>query len=161
MKKTFSIFLSILMITSLLVGCNGGGGGFLSSKRSEVKSDEIQFATPADVVLSRYFREHHKLGMRERGAIAESVYSILRNRLIYNNFAESGIGSQMRRLVLLGLADIYGTETLAGLSEDEVAWLDRILQIDRIQLPQRIQSNLPDWLYDKLVLQYGEDETIK
>ena len=56
----------------------------------QVLREVLQFSGPADVVISRYFREHPKLGMRERGAIAETVYAILRNRLIYNNFSESG-----------------------------------------------------------------------
>ena len=89
----------------------------------QVLREILQFAGPADVVISRYFREHAKLGMRERGAIAETVYAILRNRLVYNHLSESGRGAQMRRLVLLGLADIYGVEALGGISEEEKVWL--------------------------------------
>jgi 16S rRNA (cytosine967-C5)-methyltransferase len=33
----------------------------------------LRFAGPADVTLSRYFRENPRLGGRERGVIAESV----------------------------------------------------------------------------------------
>lgn len=127
----------------------------------QVLREVLQFSGPADVVISRYFREHPKLGMRERGAIAETVYAILRNRLIYNNFSESGYGPQMRRLVLLGLADIYGVDSLGGIDENETAWLNHVSKVDRSQLPQKMQANLPEWLYDRLAEQIGEEETLK
>ena len=127
----------------------------------QVLREILQFAGPADVVISRYFREHAKLGMRERGAIAGTVYAILRNRLVYNHLSESGRGAQMRRLVLLGLADIYGVEALGGISEEEKVWLEHVMKIDRARLPKKMQANLPDWLYNRLVAQYGEDETLR
>ena len=46
----------------------------------QVLREVLQFSGPADVVISRYFREHAKLGMRERGAIAETVEKTL-NRI--------------------------------------------------------------------------------
>lgn len=125
----------------------------------QVLREVLQFSGPADVVISRYFREHPKLGMRERGAVAEAVYAILRNRLIYNNFSESGYGPQMRRLVLLGLADIYGVDSIGGIDENETAWLNHVSKVDRSQLPQKMQANLPEWLYDRLAEQIGEEET--
>ena len=127
----------------------------------QVLREVLQFSGPADVVISRYFREHPKLGMRERGAVAEAVYAILRNRLIYNNFSESGYGPQMRRLVLLGLADIYGVDSIGGIDENETAWLNHVSKVDRSQLPQKMQANLPEWLYDRLAEQIGEEETGK
>ncbi len=124
----------------------------------QVLKDILRFTGPADVILSRYFREHTKLGMWERGAIAETVYIILRHRLIYNHLAESGKGSLIRRLVLLGLADLYGFNTWDAISEEEKEWLEHVMKIDRRLLPRKIQVNLPDWLYSKLVTQYGDDD---
>lgn len=127
----------------------------------QVLSEVLQLAGPADVVISRYFREHAKLGMRERGAIAETVYAVLRNRLVYSHLAESGKGSLIRRLVLLGISDVFGADVADGISEEETAWLDHVMKIDRSSLPKKMQANLPDWLYDRLLAQYGEDETLK
>lgn len=118
----------------------------------------MRFTGSADGTLSRYFRAHPKIGSRERGAIAEGVYAVLRSRLFYTNFAETGVGPMMRRLTLLGLADAVGAESLGGLSEEEIEWLGRFATIDRSQLPARMRANLPPWLYDKLVEQYGEEE---
>ncbi len=122
----------------------------------EVLRDVLRFTGPADSTLSRYFREHPKLGSRERGAVAEAIYSILRNKSVYTSFAESGNGPTMRRLTLLGLAEAMGADSLGGLSEEEAEWLDRTMQIDRALLPPIMRANLPQWLFDKLVARDGE-----
>jgi 16S rRNA (cytosine967-C5)-methyltransferase len=46
----------------------------------EVLREILRFMSPADVTLSRYFKDHPRLGGRERGAIAECIYSVLRNK---------------------------------------------------------------------------------
>ncbi|OWW22052.1 RsmB/NOP family class I SAM-dependent RNA methyltransferase [Noviherbaspirillum denitrificans] len=122
----------------------------------EALREILRFTGPADVILSRYFREHPKLGPRERGAVAEGVYAVLRNKLSYASFAESGHGPAMRRLALLGLADVLGADALAGLAAEESDWLQRIAQIDRTALPVTLRANLPQWLFDKLVARDGE-----
>jgi 16S rRNA (cytosine967-C5)-methyltransferase len=131
------------------------------SYTEDVLREILRFTGPADVILSRYFREHPKIGSRERGAIAEGVYGLLRNKSLYASFAESGSGSAMRRLALLGLADAVGAESLGGLSEDELAWLERVMKIDRNTLPIHLRMNLPQWLLDKLVARYGEAQALE
>jgi 16S rRNA (cytosine967-C5)-methyltransferase len=122
----------------------------------EVLREILRFTGPADGTLSRYFREHPKLGSRERGVIAEGVYGLLRNKSVYTNFAESGNGPTMRRMTLLGLADAVGVDALGGLSEEESQWLTRVMQIDRSTLPAALRANLPQWLFEKLVARDGE-----
>ncbi|WP_420476623.1 RsmB/NOP family class I SAM-dependent RNA methyltransferase [Noviherbaspirillum sp. ST9] len=122
----------------------------------EALREILRFTGPADVILSRYFREHPKLGPRERNAVAEGIYAVLRNKLSYASFAESGHGPAMRRLALLGLADVVGADAIGGLATEEADWLQRIAQIDRAALPVALRANLPQWLYDKLVARDGE-----
>jgi len=124
----------------------------------EVLREILRFTAPADVTLSRYFKDHPRLGGRERGAIAECIYSVLRNKTFYTDF--SG-GATMRRLVLMGMADATGIDSLGGLTEEETAFVTRIQEIDRSLLPPKQRANLPDWLYEKLVAQYGEEETLQ
>jgi 16S rRNA (cytosine967-C5)-methyltransferase len=126
----------------------------------EVLREILRFTGPADGTLSRYFREHPRLGSRERGVIAEAIYGLLRNKSVYTSFSESGSGPAMRRLTLLGLADAVGAESLGGLSEDETAWLDRVMQIDRNHLPVNMKSNLPAWLWEKLSQNFGEQDAL-
>lgn len=122
----------------------------------EVLREILRFTGPADGTLSRYFREHPKLGSRERGVVAEAVYGLLRNKAVYTSFAESGNGPTMRRMTLLGLADAVGVESLGGLTEEETEWLKHVMQIDRTLLPSLLRSNLPEWLFEKLVARDGE-----
>jgi 16S rRNA (cytosine967-C5)-methyltransferase len=122
----------------------------------EVLREILRFTGPADVTLSRYFRDNPKLGGRERGVIAESVYGLLRNKSVFTNFAESGVGPMMRRMALLGLIDTVSIESIAGLSPEEVEWLTRTAQIDRNKLPLAMRANMPPWLLDKLIARDGE-----
>lgn len=130
------------------------------SHAEEVLREVMRFTGPADAILSRYFREHPKLGSRERNAVAESVYAVLRNKLAYGSFSESGQGSAMRRLALLGLADTVGIDALGGVSQEETEWLQHIAQIDRSALPLALRTNLPQWLLDKLLARDGEVATL-
>jgi 16S rRNA (cytosine967-C5)-methyltransferase len=126
----------------------------------EVLREILRFAAPADTTLSRYFKDHPRLGGRERGAIAESVYNVLRNKNFYTDFSEAGGGATMRRLTLLGMADAVGLEALGGVSEEEAEWVTRIMGIDRALMHKSSRSNMPKWLFDKLVEQMGEEETL-
>lgn len=127
----------------------------------EVLREILRFTGPADSTLSRYFRDHPRLGSRERGVVAEAIYGLLRNKAVYTSFAESGNGPTMRRMTLLGLADAVGVDALAGLSEEETAWLNHVMQIDRTLLPSLLRANLPEWLFDKLVARDGEAATLE
>jgi 16S rRNA (cytosine967-C5)-methyltransferase len=125
----------------------------------EVLREILRFSAPADVTLSRYFKDHPRLGGRERGAVAEAVYSVLRNKSFFTDFAGASKGATMRRLTLLGMVEAVGFEALGGLTEEENQFLARIKEIDRNLLPPKMRANLPEWLYDKFVAQYGEEET--
>lgn len=130
---------------------------YVVGSTEEALREILRFAGPADVTLSRYFREHPRLGGRERGAIAEAVYALLRNRLVLMQFVDSGVGPQMRRIALLALADVLGAESIAGLSESESEWLSRVMSIDRASLPPAVRSNFPDWVRERLLAQYGDE----
>ncbi len=126
----------------------------------EVLREILRFTAPADSTLSRYFRDHPRLGARERGAVAEGIYAVLRNKSFFTDFAEAGSGPTMRRLTILGLAEAMGADALGGLTEEETEWLTRITQIDRALMQPAMRANMPKWLFDKLIAQYGESETM-
>ena len=58
---------------------------------------------PADAVVSRFFRDHRQLGPRERAALAETAYAVLRKKLLFDHMAPSGSGPKERRLATCGL----------------------------------------------------------
>ena len=39
--------------------------------------------------------------------------------------------------------------------------MERITQIDRSLMPSNMRANMPTWLFDKLIAQFGEAETMK
>ena len=61
----------------------------------------LQFKQPADNIVSDFFREHRALGSRERHTLAETTYTVLRQRLLFQHLAQSGKGEMERRLAIL------------------------------------------------------------
>ena len=116
---------------------------YVLTSAENVLREIMRFTAPADTTLSHFFKSHPKLGGRERGAIAESVYAVLRNKAFFTDRAEAGAGgATMRRLVLLGMADAVGIDALPGLSEEESEWLKRQLEIDRSLLHKSMRANM-------------------
>jgi 16S rRNA (cytosine967-C5)-methyltransferase len=115
----------------------------------------LTFEHPADAVVSRYFREHRALGPRERATLAETVYTVLRKKLLYEQLARSGSGPKERRLAILGF---HGPRDFlkSALSEQERTWVDACdgVRDDELLEPQR--HNLPEWLVAPLKAQLGD-----
>ncbi len=119
----------------------------------------LKFTGPADTLVSTYFRANDKLGHRERGVLAETVFAILRRKLEFGQHAESGNGPLERRLALLGLAFTRGiTSVELVATPDEIAWLEHVGQIDPASLSARVRTNLPAWLYERLAKRFGATE---
>lgn len=136
-------------------GKGGARGGAPAATRVEqvrgALGDILQWSGPADATLSRWFRAHPRLGMRDRAEVAEAVYDVLRHLRRYRQMAESGRGNATRRLAVLGLANTVGEEALAGVLEaDEATWLRHVRAIELEALPHAVRHSLPDWLDDAL-----------
>ncbi len=116
----------------------------------------LRFDQPADSVVSAFFREHRALGARERHALAETAYAVLRQRLLVQHLAQSGSGPLERRLAILAWPG--GEAALrAALSAPEQAWLAEVAKIDREGLPEKLRHNLPDWLAAPLQAALGDE----
>ena len=125
----------------------------------------LQFKGPADGTLSYFFRNQPKLGQRDRGLIAETVYAVLRFKTRYMHLSESGVGNQLRRWVLLALSELQAMpvdpNSLKELcTPTEYEWLRSLEAVDVATLPLALQTNLPSWLLDLLVAQYGQEQTL-
>jgi 16S rRNA (cytosine967-C5)-methyltransferase len=116
----------------------------------------LQFDSPADGVVSAFFREHRALGARERHTLAETVYEVLRKRSLYQHLAQSGKGEMERRLAVLAWQGNAGF-LRAALSEQEQQWLEKTQAVDRSALPEKLRHNLPEWLAEPLQRELGED----
>ena len=123
----------------------------------------LDFARPADVQLSAFFRHYPKLGGRERSFIAETVYGVIRRLRSLEHLAvgDSGRSPTPRRLVLAWLARFGGhnlreLEPLVGKHKAELEWLRGIKGADLSALSEAQRLDLPDWLHERLVTQYGD-----
>ncbi|MBL0727764.1 RsmB/NOP family class I SAM-dependent RNA methyltransferase [Piscinibacter sp. HJYY11] len=116
----------------------------------------LQFDSPADRVVSDFFRANRALGQRERHTLAETTYTVLRERLLYQHLAQSGKGEMERRLAVLAWQGNEGF-LRAALSEPEQQWLAQVQAVDRSALSEKLRHNLPEWLADMLKAQLGDE----
>lgn len=116
----------------------------------------LTFEHPADAVVSRFFRDNRGLGPRERATLAETVYTVLRKKLLFDHLAPSGSGSKERRLAILGF---HGPRDFlkSALTEQEKNWLDQCDAINPADLMERHRHNLPEWLVQPLKDQLGDE----
>ena len=115
----------------------------------------LQFQHPADAVVSRYFRDHRNLGPRERATLAETAYTVLRKKTLFESLARSGSGPKERRLAILGF-HAPRNFLKAALSEQEAKWLDQCDAVRPDELLPQHRHNLPQWMADALQAQVGE-----
>ena len=116
----------------------------------------LRFEHAADGVISDFFREQRALGSRERHTLSDTVYTLLRQRLLFQHLAQSGKGEIERRLAILGWQGNEGF-LRAALSETERGWLEQVAAIDRAALPEKLRHNLPEWLAEKLKASLGDE----
>jgi 16S rRNA (cytosine967-C5)-methyltransferase len=116
----------------------------------------LQFASPADRIVSDFFREHRALGSRERHTLAETTYTVLRHRLLFQHLAQSGKGEMERRLALLAWQGNAGF-LKAAMTEAEQQWLSQVQAVDRSALPEKLRHNLPEWLAETLKAAMGDE----
>ena len=116
----------------------------------------LKFDHPADAIVSRFFRDNRGLGPRERATLAETVYAVLRKKLLFDHFAPSGSGPKERRLAILGF---YGPRDflMSALTDQEKNWLAQCDQVKADDLMERHRHNLPEWLVQPLKDQLGAD----
>ncbi len=123
---------------------------------SELVRLALKFDHPADAIVSRFFRDHRGLGPRERATMAETVYTVLRKKLLFDHLAPSGSGPKERRLAILGF---YGPDDFlrSALTDQEKNWLDQCQKVDPLDLMERHRHNLPEWLVQPLKDQLGAE----
>jgi 16S rRNA (cytosine967-C5)-methyltransferase len=116
----------------------------------------LKFDHPADAIVSKFFRDNRGLGPRERATMAETVYTVLRKKLLFDHLAPSGSGPKERRLAILGF---YGPGDFlrSALTDQEKNWLDQCEKVSPDDLMERHRHNLPEWLVQPLKEQLGAE----
>lgn len=144
------------------------------SNQSHVKVNQVAAITdaltrvlpatsPADAVLKHFFRDHPGLGARDRSLIAETVYAVLRRRLLLEHLVTDG---SPRKLALLGLTRLMGwsASQLSGvLAESELEWLAALKvgkDDESSSMPLSLQTDLPDWIVRRLQQTLDKDDIV-
>lgn len=110
----------------------------------------LQFRQPADAVLSALFRAQ-RCGPRERAFIAEAGYAVLRRKR--SLAAWIGPDANTKQLVLAALVRHCGVSQRmleAALSQRDADWLAGLKARPEPLLTLAEQTDLPDWLVDRL-----------
>ncbi|MDD5331146.1 MAG: RsmB/NOP family class I SAM-dependent RNA methyltransferase, partial [Sulfuricella sp.] len=124
-------------------------------------TDILPLTHPADASLSRYFRNHHELGAKDRAFVAETVYGVLRRKRLLEHLAAPH--ADPRHLILAALARLQGLslrelEPLLQKGEDE--WLKQVKAVPTDDLPLAVRADFPDWLTERLAARLPEAEIL-
>jgi len=119
----------------------------------------LPLAQPADVVLSRYFRAHPKLGQHDRAFIAEAVFGVLHRRF----GLEFSTGASTPRQLLLAWLNRVGGVSLRQLDPlleaGEAQWLAERKAAPEAP-PLDVSAELPAWLVAQLAADMPADEIL-
>jgi 16S rRNA (cytosine967-C5)-methyltransferase len=130
-----------------------------------VLSNLLDFNSPADAKLGEFFRNNRDLGTKDRAFVAESVYGVLRRLRFLSTVTanEENDPDDARKLILAWLLRVQGMsirELESVLNEQQKEWAHTIKAKSTENLPLAVQADVRDWLWDKLVAQYGEAEAL-
>ncbi|MFO1325276.1 MAG: RsmB/NOP family class I SAM-dependent RNA methyltransferase [Burkholderiales bacterium] len=117
-----------------------------------------RFDTPADNGLSAFFRAHPQMGQRDRAFVADGVFAWLRRMRSTEALAAS---TDPRRLALAVLVRDLGhslRDLEPALTELDAIWIRAFKSRVHEPLPPAVAHDLPDWLWDRLGVDYGDAE---
>jgi 16S rRNA (cytosine967-C5)-methyltransferase len=125
---------------------------------AQLLAQVLRFDGPADAVMSRYFRQHAKLGSRDRGLVAEAAFFALRRYATLRWMMQPAQAERAPRLAaLITLARQHGLSALdpRALRGDDRA-VRHALSMRVESAPRAVQAELPTWLYRRVGEQYPE-----
>lgn len=126
---------------------------------AEVLTGILRGAQPADATLQNLFRAQRKLGARDRANVSGLVYGVL--RALRRLRAALGESADPAALCAAHLASNGWTpQQLAALGiADAGNVIARVRALDDATLLPAVRVNLPDAIYERLLRQYGAEET--
>ncbi len=146
---------------------------------TEIETATAEAGLPADRLAAAYFRARRYIGSKDRRAVSDFVYGVLRARgsLVWR-LESAGTETSARMLVASFVATFPALATKGGaksdssglaaewgtgeqyepeaLSEDERAGLARAVGLSDGEMPAWARANLPEWLYSTLEQRFGK-----
>ncbi len=129
---------------------------------TQLLSQVLRFDGPADAVMSRYFRQHAKLGSRDRTLIAEAVFFALRRLASLKWMMQPAHPARAPRLAaLITLARQHGAAALdpRAVRNDERA-VRHALAMRVANAPSPVRVEVPMWLYERVCDQYEDADAL-
>ncbi len=115
---------------------------------------------PADTAL-RYFFKNERIGSKDRALVAETVFGVLRHRMLLEIACE---GNPTPRRMALAFMVRFGGYNLREiepvLQRDEKDWLATAKGTRYEDQPLPVQAELPDWIVEKMRQSYADDEIL-
>ncbi len=115
---------------------------------------------PADTAL-RYFFKNERIGSKDRALVAETVFGVLRHRMLLEIACE---GNPTPRRMALAFMVRFGGYNLREiepvLKRDEKDWLATAKGTRYEDQPLPVQAELPDWIVEKMRQSYADDEIL-
>jgi 16S rRNA (cytosine967-C5)-methyltransferase len=136
--------------------------GLVVDHLAQLLAQVLRFDGPADAVMSRYFKQHPKLGSRDRSLIAEATFDALRRLATLRWMMQPAVPERAPRLAaLVTLARQHGGTALAPnvLRGDERA-VRHALAADLRAAPGAVRGELPLWLFTRITAQYHDAEAL-
>ena len=126
-----------------------------------VTKELLKLTSPADSVLSNYFKKNRDLGSHERPLIADVAYSVIRNK----TYLEKISGSKEAEMICLAAFNkIFGLSLTYLRNKVPKKWHNSIQKLAEEPLPElrpQDRYSIPDWLWQKINAQYGLDKGSK
>ncbi len=115
---------------------------------------------PADTTL-RYFFKNERIGSNERALIAETVFGVLRHRLLLEHAcAEKATPRRMALAHMVRYGGYNLREIQPVLKREEKEWLATVKGVKAEDLPLSVQAELPEWLIEKMRASYSDEEIL-
>ena len=115
---------------------------------------------PADTTL-RYFFKNERIGSNERALIAETVFGVLRHRLLLEKACADR--ATPRRMALAHMVRYGGynlREIQPVLKREEKEWLATVKGVKAEEQSLSVQAELPEWLIEKMRASYSDEEIL-
>jgi 16S rRNA (cytosine967-C5)-methyltransferase len=115
---------------------------------------------PADTTL-RYFFKNERIGSNERELVADTVFGVLRHRMLLEHACLGN--ATPRRIALAHLLRFGGynlRELEPVLKRDEKEWLATVKGVKIEDLPFSVQAELPEWLVEKMRTSYSDEDIL-
>lgn len=135
---------------------------------TEIEAEMTARKAPADVLVANYFRARRYAGSKDRRAVSDRIYAILRNRGLYGwALEQAGQGISARALLIAHLvrrepeqlALFGGDDRFAPTAVDtqEAKVIARLQDINWDTAPDAVVAGVPSWSEEGLRARFGDE----